>query len=44
MLATMASGDIGQLKARVCSHLSADVAGPIVDTPRANAIKGPVPA
>lgn len=43
-LASMASGDIDQLKARVRARLPADDTGHIVYPARANAIKGRVPA
>ncbi len=42
-LATLSSGDIDGLKARVRSHLPAGAAGHIVYPARANAIKGCVP-
>ncbi|WP_428486778.1 class I SAM-dependent methyltransferase [Rhodopila sp.] len=42
-LATMAAGDVEQLKARVRARLSEDAAGRVTYQARANAIKGRVP-
>jgi hypothetical protein len=43
MIAAMASDDVALLKTRVHARLSADAAGRITYSARANAVKGRVP-
>jgi hypothetical protein len=43
MVAAMVSDDVALLKTRVCARLSADAAGRVTYSARANAVKGRVP-